>query len=128
MQRIYFLFLCIFAMNCFSQDTAKYDYKTTDKQLNMVYNKILLESKSDTLFVKRLKEAQRAWIKFRDAQIEARFPTVKKDDQDKEYGSIYPVCACLELTELTKQRINQLEAWLNGTVEGNVCGGSYKTK
>jgi hypothetical protein len=31
------------------------------------------------------------------------------------------------MAELTKERIKQLQAWLNGTIEGNVCGGSYKT-
>jgi uncharacterized protein YecT (DUF1311 family) len=82
----------------------------------------------DTLFIIRLKEAQRAWLKYRDAHIEARFPTAKKGDQYSEYGNIYPQCACMELTELTEERIRILEKWLKGTVEGDVCGGSYKIK
>jgi uncharacterized protein YecT (DUF1311 family) len=36
--------------------------------------------------VTKLKQAQRAWIAFRDAHLEARFP---KADKQAEYGSAY---------------------------------------
>lgn len=115
-------------MECFPQTSPKCDYQSIDKQLNVVYNKIIVGYKADTLFIKRLKEAQRAWIIFRDAQIAARYPILKNEDSNVKYGSEYSDCTCNDLTELTKQRINQLEMWLNGTEEGNVCSGSYKIK
>jgi uncharacterized protein YecT (DUF1311 family) len=128
MKHISFLFLCILTLECFPQTSPKCDYQSIDKQLNVVYNKIIVGYKADTLFIKRLKEAQRAWIIFRDAQIAARYPILKNEDSNVKYGSEYSDCTCNDLTELTKQRINQLEMWLNGTEEGNVCSGSYKIK
>ena len=103
------------------------NFSKTDSLLNQVYNQVIKDYSKDTLFILRIKEAQRAWIKFRDAQVEARFPTSKKGNQYTEYGSTYPECACVIMAELTKERIKQLQARLNGTIEGNVCGGSYKT-
>lgn len=128
MRHVSLLVLCLLVFQCYSQDSTKCNFKATDVRLNKVYGQILQEYKTDTLFIKRLKEAQRAWLHFRDAQLEARFPTAKKSDKNAEYGSIYSECACFEMNELTKQRIAQLEAWLKGTEEGDVCGGSYKTK
>ena len=122
----------VFSFSCISfsgpQTELKCDFNLVDKKLNTVYNSIIIQYKDDTLFIIRLKEAQRAWLKYRDAHIEARFPTAKKGDQYSEYGNIYPQCACMELTELTEERIRILEKWLKGTVEGDVCGGSYKIK
>lgn len=128
MQHVSLLAICILFFLCYSQDSAECSFKATDEKLNKVYSEILKEYKTDTLFIKRLKEAQRAWLQFRDAHLEARFPTANKSEKQTEYGSIFPVCACFELNALTKQRITQLEVWLKGVEEGNVCGGSYKVQ
>ncbi len=121
------LFVISFSFISFSAPKEpECDFNIVDKKLNAVYNSIIAQYKDDTLFISRLKDAQRAWIKYRDAHIEARFPTVKKGNQYSEYGSIYPQCACMELTELTEERIRILEKWIKGTIEGDVCGGSYK--
>lgn len=37
-------------------------YLKADKELNLVYNKVLKEYKSDTAFIKNFKNAQRIWI------------------------------------------------------------------
>lgn len=124
----YALLFCIAVAYCGNEKEPECNFPKVDKELNTVYSSILTQYKNDTLFLNRLKDAQRIWIKFRDAHIEARFPTTKKGNQNLEYGSIYPQCACIELTELTQERIKQLQEWLHGTIEGDVCGGSYKTK
>lgn len=49
-------------------------YKQADQALNAAYNKILKDYAKDPQFLAKLKQAQRAWIAFRDAQLEARFP------------------------------------------------------
>lgn len=126
-----FSFILIIVSVAFSKgsvDSTDCYFPKIDEELNATYNKVLGEYKSDTLFIKRLKEAQRAWIKFRDAHLESRFPSEFKSNQYNEYGSIYPYCACVIMTDLTKERIKQLQAWLNGTIEGDVCGGSYRVK
>jgi uncharacterized protein YecT (DUF1311 family) len=123
----FILFITFFAFSKGSVDSTDCYFPKIDEELNKTYNKVLNEYKSDTLFIRRIKEAQRAWIKFRDAHLESRFPSTSNTNQYNEYGSIYPYCACVIMTELTKERIKQLQAWLNGTIEGDVCGGSYKT-
>lgn len=128
MRYAYFLVLIFFIDRAFSQDSTNCTYKAADKQLNKIYSMVTQEYKGQTLFLKRLKQAQKAWIQFRDAQIEARFPAESEADKSKEYGSIYSDCACFELAALTTQRIIQLESWLKGSEEGDVCGGSFKTK
>ena len=54
---------------------AAEDRAAADKELNDVYKKILIEYKDETLFLEKLKIAQRVWIKLRDAEIEAMYPS-----------------------------------------------------
>jgi Lysozyme inhibitor LprI len=84
---------------------------------------ILKEYAKDQQFIAKLKTAQRAWLAFRGAQLEALFP---KTDKQAEYGSVYPMCRCSELQSLTEERAKQLKRWLDGTKEGNVCAGSVR--
>lgn len=119
----------VLSSNIVAQVTESYcNYENIDKKLNEVYNKILKEYCNDTIFISRFRNAQRAWILFRDNHIESRFPSKNEDDKKQKYGSVYSVCKCLELSEITNDRINQLEKWLDGANEGDVCNGSYKMK
>jgi len=104
---------------------ADKSYKKVDAELNSVYNKILKDYKTDTKFIAKLKVAQNAWIKFRDAEMNALFP---EENKNVEYGSVFPMCWSNALTDLTKQRIKKLKVWLNGIEEGDVCSGSIKIK
>lgn len=101
------------------------EFAKADKELNTVYNKILKEYKGDREFIEKMKAAQRAWIKFRDAHIEAVFPA---KDKQSEYGSVYGMCYSMMMQEITEARIKQLRLWLKGTEEGDVCAGSVKIK
>src|SRR4030042_6032277 len=53
---------------------AEEDFKKADAELNKVYNTLLQNEKSDAIFIKNLRESQKAWIKFRDAELAATFP------------------------------------------------------
>jgi uncharacterized protein YecT (DUF1311 family) len=101
------------------------DYNAADAELNRVYNQVLKTYSSDHEFIEKLRESQRAWIKFRDAQLEALYP---KADKRGEYGSEYPTCAADALAELTVARTKQLQRWLDGVEEGDVCAGSVRVK
>jgi uncharacterized protein YecT (DUF1311 family) len=98
-------------------------FHKADVALNGTYSKILKEYAKDQQFIAKLKTAQRAWLAFRDAELEALFP---KTDKQAEYGSVYPMCRCSELQSLTEERTKQLKRWLDGTPEGDVCAGSVK--
>lgn len=102
-------------------DQACGAYKQADAKLNSVYKQILAKYKADAAFLASLRAAQRAWIAFRDAHLDAVYP---EKDKQTAYGSIYPVCACGVLADLTEARTQQLQVWLKGVEEGDVCSGS----
>jgi uncharacterized protein YecT (DUF1311 family) len=129
MKKIAFLFLLFFNLNSFAQtqseinEEAYNNYKKADKELNAVYQKILIEYKSDIEFIKNLKTAQKIWITFRDAEMLAKFP-----NREPGYGSIQPTCWSNYLQELTEERTKRLKIWLTGIEEGSMCSGSVNIK
>ena len=127
------LVICAFGLNAavvFAQTQSEMNqdacaqYKKADQALNATYSKVLKDYAKDPQFLAKLKQAQRIWIGFRDAHLEARFP---KADKQAEYGSAYPTCRCAVLTELTEVREKELRVWAAGIPEGDVCNGSVKT-
>ncbi len=98
--------------------------KNADNELNRVYKQILLEYRSDTLFVQNLKKAQRIWIQFRDAEVSMRYPLRKTDP----IGDQSSVCIPDYIAQLTKQRVETLKLWLDGWQADDVCRGSIKPK
>lgn len=100
------------------------DYQKADKELNSTYQKILKEYNADPAFIKNLKIAQNIWIKFRDAEVNMKYPP----REPGYYGSIQPTCWNMYMTELTQKRTKELKIWLVGIEEGDVCCGSVKMK
>ncbi|MBN9271734.1 MAG: DUF1311 domain-containing protein [Mesorhizobium sp.] len=80
---------------------ADQDYQAADARLNQTYQKLVKDSDTSTLAL--LKTAQRAWVSFRDA--ECAYAAA-----GSEGGSIYPMLVSMCLTDVTKERIKQLEA------------------
>ena len=128
MNRILFILFLTFNLSCFSQTQAEMnkeayaEFNESDKRLNEIYKTILSEYKTDTIFVENLKKSQRIWLKFRDAEMEMKYPNYP----EKIYGSIHPTCRAFYLKELTDKRIETLNIWIGGTEEGDVCNGSVK--
>jgi uncharacterized protein YecT (DUF1311 family) len=102
--------------------TACGEFDQVDQSLNRVYQQIRQRYQGDPDFLNKLKLSQRAWIAFRDAELEALYP-----DENKQisYGSIYPMCVCGEKARLTQERIDQLRRWLE-VEEGDGCAGSRR--
>lgn len=90
--------------HCASEDSS-----AADAELNRVYQSLLSKNKSDENATRKLREAQRAWVAFRDAELEALYPA---QDKPTEYGSSYPMCYAIVLTKMTKERTAQLRAML----------------
>lgn len=101
------------------------DYAKADAELNKVYKQIVREYQGQKPFLLKLQAAERAWIVFRDAELEAIFPAANKTDA---YGSVYPMCRFQWLTQITKQRTSELKRWIRGSEEGDVCCGSIHNK
>jgi uncharacterized protein YecT (DUF1311 family) len=85
---------------------AATDYRAADAELNQTYDKIVKRLGADEATKKRLKEAQRAWIAFRDAECD--FATSGSRD-----GSIYPMIQAQCLEGLTSARSEQLSGYLD---------------
>lgn len=100
-------------------------YKVADDELNKTYAQILNEYKADAAFVASLRAAQRAWVAYRDAQLEALYPGPNKS---LTYGSAHPMCRCYALAEMTRERTAGLRRWVEGVEEGDVCAGSIKMR
>ncbi len=96
-------------------------YEEADKALNKVYQQLLKKYEKAPIFLKKLKIAQRLWIKFRDAELEMRFPL---DNKRVNYGSVYFGCAEKLLIDMTVERTNTLKEWLLDVDEYDGCNGS----
>jgi uncharacterized protein YecT (DUF1311 family) len=78
-------------------------YREADAELNRVYQQ--LTTQLSNVRRAKLRAAQRAWILFRDKN--SAFVASKVED-----GTMYPILEIMELTTLTKQRTEQLKAYL----------------
>ena len=106
-------------------DQACSKFKKADSELNVIYQQILAAKAKDVAFVKAFREAQKAWMTFRDAHVRSLYP----NSDPAEYGSVNPMCRCGVLERFTAQRRNELRSlWIEGTVEGDSCAGSLPIK
>lgn len=89
---------------CANQEAAR-----IDGELNDVYRKLLSRAASQPKAVAKIKAAQRAWIAYRDAYMDAMYPA---KDKQAEYGSIYPMEADLLRAKLTQRQVTALKELL----------------
>ena len=85
-------------------DCAAKEFREADQKLNKLYGE--LASKLEPERLAKLKEAERAWIKFRDADCDFQSYLNKG-------GTIYPMVYNGCLTDNINNRIKQLEQMLN---------------
>jgi uncharacterized protein YecT (DUF1311 family) len=90
----------------------------TNKDMDEAYNQVVAAHGSDAVFARKFKRAQQVWEDFRDAHMDAVYP---QNDKELNYGSIYPTCRCVLMTELTVARVAQLKRFLE-MAEGTACG------
>jgi uncharacterized protein YecT (DUF1311 family) len=89
---------------------AAEDASAADAELNRVYQQLLSKLSDDKSAQAKLRAAQRAWVVFRDAQLEAWYPASNK----QAYGSIFPMCYAQMRAAITKERAEQLRRMLDG--------------
>ena len=93
-------------------------YGKADVELNRVYQELLAKYSSHKEFISKLRAAEEAWIKFRDADLDSYYYAKNKL---AVYGSAYPMCRAISLTQLTLERTKELRQMLNPN-EDDVCG------
>jgi uncharacterized protein YecT (DUF1311 family) len=80
-----------------------------DAQLNLTYRQVLHAAKGDVLALAKIRNAERTWITYRNAYMEAMYPA---KDKQANYGSMYPMNADLVLADLTRAHVQALKTLL----------------
>ena len=88
-----------------------------EHELDVTYAALEVVFKHDERAQSRLRQAQAAWLTFRDAQLTFLHPPAAPGDVR---GSVEPMCACIAKRDVTLARVQQLNAVLNAS-EGDVC-------
>lgn len=89
---------------------ADQEFEAADARLNTTYK--ALAQQLDTTSLERLKQAQRAWVAYRDAQCAF-------ESEPSRDGSIYPMILSTCMEQATAARTSELEAHLS-CEEGDV--------
>ncbi|WP_310392798.1 lysozyme inhibitor LprI family protein [Hymenobacter sp.] len=97
---------------------------SADQELNRLYQKARQLYAGQAAFLAALKTSQVAWVRFRDAQAAALYPPPPAGTA----GSAAPQCRCRAVAALTTARNAQLQAWVAGQEEGDVCAGSIRRR
>ncbi len=86
---------------------ARDDFAKADSELNKTYQALIKKEADDKLFISKLRLAQKAWLAFRDAELDARFACAESDVRIC-WGSMYPMLFLSRKAELTRERNKQL--------------------
>jgi len=101
---------------CASDEAAR-----VDAELNQVYGKLLSQAASEQDAIVKIKAAERAWIAYRDAYMDAMYPA---KDKQAEYGSVYPAEANLVRAKLTQRQVTALKELLRQYSDEEQSGAS----
>lgn len=91
------------------------ELKRADAELNTAYQALLAKRKSDAVAVAKTRDAQRAWVKFRDAHMQEVFPAA---NPQVAYGSMFGMMYPLEQAAITTQRAHMLQQLLDARNPG----------
>jgi len=80
-----------------------------DAELNRVYGELLAKAAAEPQALAKIKAAEKAWIAYRDAYMDAMYPA---KDKAIEYGSEYPMEAELLRAKLTQRQVTALRELL----------------
>jgi uncharacterized protein YecT (DUF1311 family) len=87
------------------------EFRRVDVRMNETYRAVLAKATGEPPgTVEKVKAADRAWIAYRDAYMEAMFPA---EDKQGAYGSRFPADAALFKARLTQQHTSDLKVLLH---------------
>jgi len=82
-----------------------------DRQLNEVYQALLKKEAKNTQFIQKLRTAQRAWVAFRNAELDAMYACAEPN-ATACWGSLLPVRYTSYKAKLTCERTERLRRLL----------------
>ena len=91
---------------------ARDAFNESDRNLNATYQALIRKEADNKVFVARLRDAQKAWIKFRDSELEAIF-ACQESNHTLCWGTMYPLDFLYHKKRLTDERQRQLQAMLD---------------
>lgn len=97
-------------------DAAGRELRAVEAEMNAALDRLFKLAEGKPRSVAKLRDAQSAWLAFRDAHIKAYWPS----EESGTYGSVHPMCVAHELARLTRARLVELRA-MTDRVEGDVC-------
>lgn len=109
------------AMTQHAMNACSYSkFLKADTEMKRVYKKILEFLKDDQVQADAVIKSQKAWLRYRDAQLEMYYPP-RQPNNFMYYGSFQPVCDNGLYEEMTWQRVKELKEWLKTPDEGDMC-------
>jgi len=88
------------------------DFLKADKALNDTYQVLIKKSKGDKTYIKALRKAQRAWIVFRDAELDAMF-SCADEAINLCWGSMVGLLYPNAKAEITRERTKKLQYYID---------------
>ena len=88
------------------------DFQKADKKLNDTYQALIKKAGNNKTYIKKLRVSQRAWVKFRDAELETMFSC---DDENLRvcWGSMIGMLHPAAKQELTEERTKRLQRYID---------------
>lgn len=102
-------------------NACAYDsFVKADKELNQIYKTLLRKEDNNKIFVQKLRAAQKAWLAFRDAELEAMYACEDADSRTC-WGSMHPLCYLSYKEKLTRDRTSRLRELLEQGPPADAC-------
>ncbi len=137
MNRAVFFILCLLFVGFSSQAKDKikcnpggaqlemnacaYDrFVKADKELNQTYKALLQKEDNNKIFIQKLRVAQKAWLAFRDAELEAMYACEEADSRNC-WGSMHPMCYSSYKEKLTQDRTKRLKELFEQGPPADAC-------
>lgn len=87
-------------------------------EMQVVIGQIQKKYEGETLFLKRLDEAQVYWLQYKERHMKMLYPS-GYDVTRKKYGKeVFNPCKCKELSRLFELRVDELKVFLEGPRKG----------
>ena len=102
-------------------DCASKDNREAEKELKVLYEQLLARASQKPTYRQKIEAEQTAWIAYRDAALEAKYPA---QDKQAGYGSVYPMCYGWYRAALIRRRSEEIKELLEAP-EGDVCSGEW---
>lgn len=131
MRKLLLIAVVVSFMCCESQQNQSLDpcdvYDAIDLEMLNTYDEVMANYKGEDhkSFRKRFSASQVYWIQYRDRFVKALYPDDQEDYRQQDWKT-YSRCKCTELTLLTKNRIEELRLWLDGSPSRTNCPTSIK--